>query len=891
MSFNPEQSVLHYRILEKLGEGGMGEVWLAQDSRLDRKVALKVLPEKMAADPDRRGRFEREAKAIAALNHPNIVTVFAVEEWEGLHFLAMELVEGDSLSSLIPPAGLPLKRIFDLAIPMADALSAAHERGITHRDLKPDNVMVGADGRVKILDFGLAKWADNALATDDGIEMATATVTQEGKILGTVAYMSPEQAQGKPVDARSDVFSLGILLYEMTTGKRPFGGDNAISTLSSILKDTPTSLTDIKTELPTHLDRVVKRCLAKDPERRYQSAKELRNELEQLRDEIVSQELSGVRDAVPAGRSGKTGRILGAAALLAVAAVLVILGPRWFSGGGKNGTAAAPVSDERKMIVVLPFENLGQADDEYFAAGITDEITNRLAAVHNLGVISRKSALHYAGSDKATGEIGAELAVDYILEGTVRWARSGDGGSRVRISPRLIRVEDDTQMWGATYEEVMDDIFQVQSDIAGQTVSQLGLTLGASGREALEAKPTDNLEAYQSFLRGNYLFDSPNWTREGYLRSADAYRRAVELDPQFATAWARLSSTHAMLYHLGYDVSEQRRLLARQALEEAARLAPESAETYLARGYYHYWGYKEYEQALKQFELAGERLADPSEALEGKAFVLRRMGRFAEVVEALEQLAENNPRDSGMALNIGETLMYEGRYDEAIRWADISITLQPVENWASFHKAQALWNLKGPAGLAEARQVLEAAAVEADDPFSRYYWFWQLVREGKTDQAIAHLNKDPDGEWVRLTDLAYPRTLLAGLALAGDGRTGEARAAFAEAVPMLEREIARSPEDYRLVSALGIAYAGAGRHKEGIATARRGVTMLPPEKDILLGSQRVMELAMADRLAGDMAAAAAELNRLLAIQKYEGPKNLAMLPFWKPVLNHPDFKY
>ncbi|MBD3869414.1 MAG: protein kinase [Acidobacteria bacterium] len=891
MSFATDQSVLHYRILEKLGEGGMGEVWLAQDSKLDRKVALKVLPEKMAADPERRQRFEREAKAIAALNHPNIVTVFAVEEWEGLHFLAMELVEGDSLGSLIPAGGLDLKRIFELAIPMADALSAAHERGITHRDLKPDNVMIGADGRVKILDFGLAKWADHTLATDDGIEMATATVTQEGKILGTVAYMSPEQAQGKPVDARSDVFSLGILLYEMTTGQRPFRGDNAISTLSSILKDSPPSLTDLKTELPTHLDRVVKRCLAKDPERRYQSAKELRNELEQLKDEIVSQELSGVRDAVPAGGSKKTGWILGAVAVLAIAAVLVFLGPRWFSGGGESSTAANVTTDERKMIVVLPFENLGQAEDEYFAAGITDEITNRLAAVESLGVISRKSALHYAGGGKSTREIGDELDVDFILEGTVRWARSGDGGSRVRISPRLIRVQDDTQLWGDTYEEVMDDIFQVQSDIAGQTVSQLGLTLGASGRQALEAKPTDNLEAYQSFLRGNYLFDSPNWTRDSYLLSADAYRRAVELDPQFATAWARLSSTHAMLYHLGYDVSEQRRLLAREALDEAARLAPESAETYLARGYYHYWGYKEYEQALEQFDLAGERLADPSEALEGKAFVLRRMGRYAEVVDTLEQLAKNNPRDSGMALNIGETLMYEGRYEEAIRWADISITLQPVENWASFHKAQAIWNLKGSAGLAEARQVLEAAAVPATDSFSRYYWFSQLLREGRTDEAIVHLNKDPDGAWVRLTDLAYPRSLLIGLALAGDGRDEQARAEFAEAVPILEAEIAESLEDYRLVSALGIAYAGAGRSREGITTARRGVTMLPPERDMLLGSQRVMELAMADRLTGDMAAAAAELNRLLGLSKFEGPKNLAMLPFWEPVLNHPDFKY
>ena len=284
------QTLAHYKVLEKLGSGGMGDVYVAEDTKLGRKVALKVLPPEMATD-ERLSRFEREAKAVAALNHPNIVTVYSVEHVDGVHFITMELVLGKTLSELIPKKGFPLNRFFELAIPLADAVSAAHQHGVVHRDLKPDNLMQDQEQRLKILDFGLAKWHQASSPLEGGMsELPTQDATGEGRILGTVAYMSPEQAEGKSIDHRSDIFSMGIILHELATGQRPFQGDTPTSTLSAIIKDTPPSATTVNPRLPTLLGRVIRRCLAKDPERRYQSAKDLRNELEELKQDVDSGE-------------------------------------------------------------------------------------------------------------------------------------------------------------------------------------------------------------------------------------------------------------------------------------------------------------------------------------------------------------------------------------------------------------------------------------------------------------------------------------------------------------------------------------------------------------------------------------------------------------------------
>ena len=362
MKIEPGIQVGPYKIVAPLGAGGMGEVFVAEDTRLGRKVALKALPVEMAADPERRARFEREARAVAALNHPNIVTLHSVEEENGAQFITMELVEGEGLSERIPKGGMSLGKLFDVAIPLADALASAHKQGITHRDLKPNNIMITPEGRVKVLDFGLAKLGMEVGGGAGGAHMPTATVTREGKILGTVSYMSPEQAEGKPVDPRSDVFSLGVLLYEMTTGLRPFEGDTPVSTITSIMRDEPVSITELNGTLPRHLGRIIRRCLNKDPDRRYQSAVGLRNELEQLKTEVDSGELDAPTTAAAgvvanAGASAVAGTHPGAkparrfkkrwialAAMIVVAVALVGLGYGMRGGGNAfPAAAAAPV--------------------------------------------------------------------------------------------------------------------------------------------------------------------------------------------------------------------------------------------------------------------------------------------------------------------------------------------------------------------------------------------------------------------------------------------------------------------------------------------------------------------------------------------------------------------
>jgi serine/threonine protein kinase len=317
------QAVLHYRLVEKIGEGGMGEVYVAEDTKLGRRVALKVLPKEMAADAERRARFEREAQAVAALSHPNIVTLHSVEEADGVHFITMELVEGQTLAKKLPRGGFSLSELLEIAIPLADAVSSAHRTGITHRDLKPDNIMVDNEGRLRVLDFGLAKLHDTAEPDEGVTEAPTAALeTEEGKILGTVAYMSPEQAEGKAVDSRSDVFSLGTILHEMATGDRPFCGDTRMSTIGAILKDEPAPVTKHNRSLPRHLGRIIRRCLAKDPDRRYQTALDLRNELEELKAEIDSGEL--IAEPASAARQRRSLHWLVAPAV--VAALIIVAG-------------------------------------------------------------------------------------------------------------------------------------------------------------------------------------------------------------------------------------------------------------------------------------------------------------------------------------------------------------------------------------------------------------------------------------------------------------------------------------------------------------------------------------------------------------------------------------
>ena len=442
----------------------MGEVYRATDTKLGREVALKVLPAEMARDPERLARFQREARAVAALNHPHIVTIFSVEQADGVHFLTMELVEGQSLDRRIPQGGLPLGQLAEIATALADALSAAHEKGIVHRDLKAANIMVTGDGRVKVLDFGLAKEIRADSSTD--ATLTSGGKTAAGVVMGTPAYMSPEQVSGRAVDHRSDIFSLGIILYEMAAGRRPFDGSSSAELASSILRDTPAMITDARPDLPVDLARIIRRCLEKDPRHRVQTARDVGNEFRDLA-RHTSQQLAVV------------------------------------------DTARPPVV----VVVVLPFvNNSPDPGNEYFSDGLTEEIITDFSRIEALRVISRNSSMALKGAARDTASIAKQLGVTHVVSGSVR--RAGDA---LRVTAELIEAASDTSLWSEKYSGTVADVFGIQEEIARKIVAALKVTLTDLDQRRSTSRPIENLVAYDCYLRARQEMYA--WTPESLDRS------------------------------------------------------------------------------------------------------------------------------------------------------------------------------------------------------------------------------------------------------------------------------------------------------------------------------------------------------------------------------------
>jgi TolB-like protein/Tfp pilus assembly protein PilF len=546
------RSLGHYRVTASIGAGGMGEVYRATDTKLGRDVAIKMLPAAVAQDPERLARFEREARSLAALNHPNIVTIFAVEEADGSRFLAMELVEGETLDTLLAPGGLPLARFFEIAVPLADALSAAHERGIVHRDLKPGNVMVTREGRVKVLDFGLAKLeaADTQPDVTSTPTESRSPLTSEGQVFGTVAYMSPEQARGGKVDARSDVFSLGVVLYQMVAGERPFQGASAIDMMSSILRDTPPSVADLRVDVPPHLARVVRRCLEKNARDRYQTSRDVYNELRELQSEPASSPSPALPRPVAATDT-------------------------------RPPSSGAARADEGFWIAVLPFKHHGSDPSlESTAEGMSEAIVTGLSRFSYLRVISPGSTARYASETADARSVGQALGARYILDGGLRQA-----GSTLRVSVQLIDAVSGAHLWAETYDRAFraDGIFQLQDDLVPRIVSTVADTHGIlphSMSETLRGKSPDALTPYEAVLRG--LAQVISVSPEQHASVRDGLERAVREAPGYADAWALLSNMCREEYAHGFNPKPDPLGRALAAARRAVEIAPSNHLAYHA---------------------------------------------------------------------------------------------------------------------------------------------------------------------------------------------------------------------------------------------------------------------------------------------------------------------
>src|SRR5213595_3354747 len=614
------QLIGHYRIESLLGVGGMGEVYLARDERLGRKIALKLLPEHLTADETQLSRFKTEARSASALNHPNILTVYEIGVEGTRHFIATEFIEGITLRALLACGRINLHAALEIAVQVASALAAAHEAGVVHRDIKPENIMLRPDGYAKVLDFGIAKLTEQRLASDH-YELGTTAVLQTrlGLVLGTGHYMSPEQTRGQKVDARSDIWSLGVVLYEMVGGTQPFRGETPSDCIASILKTEPPPLSDVLSDVPLKLESILETALRKNSDERYQTIKEMLSDLRNLK---VEREAEGsspqikarVESIVSKIKRHKRGVLLTlAAAILAAAAFAYSF---FF-------VAPAPLPNE-KSIAVLPFENLSEEkSNAYFADGIQDEILTRLSKIADLKVISRTSTQRYKNTSQNLSEIANQLGVANLLEGSVQ--KTND---QVRFNVQLIRAADDSHLWGESFDRGLTDIFSVESEVAKAIADQLRAKLTGQEERVIAAKPTDNPEAYDAYLRG-LAFTVKGSNVATNLGAQKYLKEAVRLDPKFALGWALLSYVDAGGY-LTHSLQPTLALReeARQAAETALTLQPNLGEAILAKGSYHYACLKDYDTAVRYFEQARQFLPNSSRIPEQLAFVTRRRGEW-----------------------------------------------------------------------------------------------------------------------------------------------------------------------------------------------------------------------------------------------------------------------
>ena len=879
------QRIGSFEISEMIGRGGMGVVYLARDTKLKRSVAIKSMPAELQADTTARMRFRREAELLASLNHPNIAVIHEIVEERESGYLVLEYIPGETLAERISREPLKVEEALSIAQQIAEAVSAAHENGVIHRDLKPGNIKITPDGRIKVLDFGLAK-----ASTNEGRD-SEITVTQPGRVMGTPAYMSPEQARGRQTDRRSDIWSFGCILYEMLTGHLPFEGETTTDMLARIIEREP-NWEALPQQTPTNIRTLLRRCLEKKPQRRLRDIGDAAIE--------ISETLNIPTAAPPVTTPSSTSlkpqitakhRLRTAAPIVVVAAIVIALSAIAVQLVSKEEVQA---SSKEMRLVVLPFENLGSADDEYFADGITDAVTARLAGIHGLGVISRQSAIQYKNSEKDTRQIARELRVDYILEGTVQRERSSDPTSKVRIIPQLINASKDTHLWTDICDDEMSGVFRLQSDIAERVAQALDITLLQAERQALASQPTENTEAYDYYLRA-YDYFRRSHAETNKRIAIKLCEKAIELDPKFALAYARLSDVHRHMYWFYYDHSNARLAMAKNAVDKALEIDPDLFEARMMLGMYFYHGHLDYDRALEQFAIA--RRSQPSnwEIFVGTGLVQRRQGKFEQALANLKRASELDPLSQFTASEVGTTLMYLRKYKEAERYYDQAISLAPDGSFPYYCKAWMHLCSEGSTGKARAvlSEALQSITPAEDPSIVKLLVVIDLFDEdyqGALGRLSSESGDIDNQQYIDDREYFVPNALLYARIYGYMNKRELEQANYESARSILESKIEERPEHARFHSALGIAYAGLGRKEDAFHEGKLGVELLPVRREAMRGPYRVEDLARIYVMVGEYDAAIDQLEHLLSIP---GPLSIPLLqlnPTWHPLRNHPRFK-
>jgi serine/threonine protein kinase len=846
----------HYKIVDKLGSGGMGLVYKAEDTNLKRTVALKFLPPDMTRNADAKQRMLHEAQAASALQHDNICTIHEIGETDdGQLFISMALYEGETLKERIAKGTLELGVAKDITRQIGAGLARTHKNEIIHRDIKPANIFITTDGVVKILDFGLAK------------AKGQTQVTKMGATVGTIDYMSPEQTTGDVVDKRTDIWALGIVLYEMLTGHAPFHADYEQAVVYSILNSDP----DLS-GIPTEVCPILKKALAKSPDERYQSVEEMLADLDagpsagKTRGQVLSNR--------PGKRSIRTKSIAGTLLLVVIAGIVYL----------KTSVGSEAVEPQRKMIVVLPFENLGSADDEYFAQGMREEISNKLGSFASLGVISKNSAEKFAKSKKTAKEIGKELGVDYILGGTVQWAKYKDKPSRVRIIPQLIKVSDDVNVWSDSYDRIVNDVFDIQNEIAQNVVDKIGANIFS--RKLGGPPPTTNIEAYDYYLKALKFHYGPS-TGANIKTCVKLYEKAIELDPNFASAHAQIAIAYMGLFKWYWDRDSLNLQRGAEHLKKAEQLNPNLPDVHLAQFYYHVWYTNDRERVLEELKKTLELQPNNAEACYSIGGYYWNVGETELGRHYDEKVLQLDPLNARYSWGIGSMYRLWRDYGNAEKHLKRAAELSPATSSFFVDLAEMYVDWKGDTKLA--RQTVEHVKDEEYLEVSHNVFVDLDILERKYDDALIRL-KSSDREYENSGYKYTSNAQVIALVYRFRGDKDASKRYFTSAKNGIEALRVNASNDFRFPLALSVCYAGLGQEERALAECEKGTGLMVTAVSDRIENMRHSYLAEIYTLLGEYDNALQQIDWLLSHRSGFSVNRLKLHPLYDPIRTFPAYR-
>jgi len=850
-----------YELLEQIGRGGQGVVFRAHQKSLNRTVALKVISLGQWASEAHVKRFRREAEAAARLEHPCIVPIYEVGERDGSCYFSMKFVEGGQLDEVVRREPMPPRRAAELIAKVARTVHYAHEHGILHRDIKPGNILLDKNGEPHLTDFGLARLVESE-----------STVTRTLEVLGTPSYMAPEQAVGNKAHLTSatDVYGLGAVLYQLLTGQPPFAGGTTYETIKLLLETEPRQPRFLNPKIDRDLSTICLKCLEKDPARRYPSALALAEDLERwLKHEPIQARRTGIF-----ARGRKWVRRNPTSAFLAASLVALAAASGWIVW--KSEMIRHPVT---AGIAVLPFENLSeQKEQTAFADGVQDDILTKLAKIADLKVISRTSVMEYRGK-RNVRQIGNELRVSHVLEGSVRRT-----GTHLHLNAQLIDTRTDTHVWVEQYDRDLNDVFAIQSEIAQKVANQLHAKITPAEKVAIESKPTGDLVAFDLYSRAKVA--------DSFMQAVDLLNRAVARDPSFLDAYCQLAFAHDQLYFEGIDHTPARLAMAKDAIDSAFRLKPDSGEAHFAQAVHVYRGYGDYDGALAELEVARQTLPNNARIFQMMGFIQRRQGHWEDSRRNLERAAELDPRDLETLEDLSSDYARFRRYAEAKGWLTRALAVAEPDD-VLMKLALPSWELDVNANtrpLHEAIDSLRATNPAAVRSATAENWLFCALAERDGAAATQALSALGDKE-IRIVDqVQFNRAFVEGLIARMTNDEQKAQSAFTAAHAEQEKIVAAQPDFGPSWCVLGMIDAGLGRKEEALREGRRALELLPVEKDALVGQYLVRYFAVIAAWVGEKDLACEQVAIAVRPPSNVRYGELKLMPWWDPLRGDPRFE-